>query len=356
MVMYKFVTSGHLTIETICNVTPDRVSQHLCIEGMAGIVEQVAVEKKAEMCSQLTDEEFRMMCLAAKSQCFNKDPELYYSVGGIPNKANNSELDFRLLSIYNHLLSVEDIEAYYATLGSDLILRVIEAEGACHDKSFNVGRVIYQHSRGFVDAVSQCKARCAGGCFHGALTQHFISLAVVSGDKTQMLSDTSSPRGVDIYIASALAGVVSGVAGGMNDGSEDLRAPKIIQGQSTTASAATAATATVSKESDRAFGAFILHRNIVSYFSSFCRNMSIWSEVRLHLNVSLGDCYNSLGFPAVHLSRFNTSLASAICASLDDRVGAYHCATGTVTAISLRFIIAVALSYLSLSCPWLCLP
>lgn len=173
---------GVVPLSKLCYLTDERVSQHMCVEGAAGALSMMIppgstrVVHMTRMCESLDDRIIQTLCLEAGNEGMNKDPELYYSIGPVSGKdINNSMLSFRLLSAFNHRLSLEEVDEYYSLLGPAAMLSVMEAESVCHDKALVVGRAVYVHTNNFSEARVICGARCSAGCLNGVVVQHFLT-------------------------------------------------------------------------------------------------------------------------------------------------------------------------------------
>jgi hypothetical protein len=64
-------------------------------------------------------------------------------------------------------------EKNYDVYGPQAIRDAFQDVPYCHDAGHNFGRVVYDRSDNFTDAVLICGASCTGGCIHGVLMQMF---------------------------------------------------------------------------------------------------------------------------------------------------------------------------------------
>jgi hypothetical protein len=77
---------------------------------------------------------------------------------------------------YRTNIPEEILVKYYDSIGPSKILDVLESENFCHDKSHNVGKLIFRNEQNMRDSLDICEQRCSSGCFHGIIMEIFADL------------------------------------------------------------------------------------------------------------------------------------------------------------------------------------
>jgi hypothetical protein len=83
----KFLVRGAYGMDAVCVDPFDTIAlKTMCIQAVGGGLSVITTpEHKTQICSSLSLLHLRDMCMSAKNEGWNRDPELYYSVGDIPS-------------------------------------------------------------------------------------------------------------------------------------------------------------------------------------------------------------------------------------------------------------------------------